>query len=69
MPWFASSAVLAYIGANMAIGATVMHVLLWYGKDIIENIRKYRVSFFSFLWRALQGWMTDWSDFLILLGG
>ena len=30
----------------MSIGATVMHVLLWYGKDIIENIRKYRVSLF-----------------------
>ena len=33
----------------MSIGATVMHVLLWYGKDIIEVIRKYRVSSFLFL--------------------
>ena len=47
LPWFPSSAIIAYIGANMAIGATVTHVLLWYGKDIIEIIRKYRVSFFS----------------------
>lgn len=44
LPWFASSQVLTKIGSNLAIGATVMHVILWYGKDIIEVIRKYRVS-------------------------
>ena len=34
----------------MSIGATIMHVLLWYGKDIIKNIKRYRVSpfFLSF---------------------
>lgn len=44
LPWFASSQVLAKIGHNLAIGATITHVLIWYGKDIIEVIRKYRVS-------------------------
>ncbi|KAF8147837.1 peptide transporter MTD1 [Crassisporium funariophilum] len=44
LPWFASSQVLNKIGANLAIGATIMHVLLWYGKDIIEVIRKYRAG-------------------------
>ncbi|TFK37217.1 peptide transporter MTD1 [Crucibulum laeve] len=44
LPWFASSQVLTKIGANLAIGATIMHVLLWYGKDIIEVIRKYRAG-------------------------
>ncbi|TFK37218.1 peptide transporter MTD1 [Crucibulum laeve] len=44
LPWFASSQVLAKIGANMAIGATVMHVLVWYGKDIMEVIRMYRAG-------------------------
>ena len=44
LPWFPSSAVIANIGANMSIGATIMHVLLWYGRDIIQVIRKYRVS-------------------------
>ncbi|KAH6893967.1 peptide transporter MTD1 [Coprinopsis sp. MPI-PUGE-AT-0042] len=44
LPWFATSQVIAKIGANLAIGATVTHVLLWYGKDIIEVIRKYRAG-------------------------
>ncbi|KAF9552218.1 peptide transporter MTD1 [Agrocybe pediades] len=44
LPWFASSQVLTKIGANLAIGATIMHVILWYGKDIIEVIRKYRAG-------------------------
>ncbi|CAA7263920.1 unnamed protein product [Cyclocybe aegerita] len=44
LPWFASSQVLTKIGSNLAIGATIMHVILWYGKDIIEVIRKYRAG-------------------------
>ncbi|KAF9002895.1 peptide transporter MTD1 [Cyathus striatus] len=44
LPWYASSQVLTKIGANMAIGATIMHVILWYGKDIIEVIKKYRAG-------------------------
>lgn len=44
LPWFASSQVLTKIGNNLAIGATVMHVFLWYGKDIIEVIKKYKVA-------------------------
>lgn len=43
LPWFASSQVLAKIGHNLAIGATIVHVLLWYGKDIVEVVKKYRV--------------------------
>lgn len=42
LPWFATSQVLYKIGANLAIGATITHVLIWYGKDIIEVIRKER---------------------------
>ncbi|KAF8055167.1 peptide transporter MTD1 [Lyophyllum atratum] len=44
LPWFASSQVLAKIGANLAIGATIMHVIIWYGKDIIDVIKKYRAG-------------------------
>ncbi|KAF9462816.1 peptide transporter MTD1 [Collybia nuda] len=44
LPWFASSQVLAKIGANLAIGATITHVVLWYGVDIIEIIKKYRAG-------------------------
>lgn len=43
---------IADIGYNMSIGATVSHVLVWYGKDIIEIIKKYKVSFSSFLLRV-----------------
>lgn len=28
------------VGSNMAIGATVVHVFLWYGRDIIDMIKK-----------------------------
>jgi hypothetical protein len=44
LPWFASSQVIAKIGHSLAIGATITHVFIWYGKDIIDVIRKYRVS-------------------------
>ena len=58
LPWFASSGVINYIGSNLSIGATITHVLLWYGKDIIGVIRNYRVSFsylfFSFHSRVRQ---------------
>ncbi|KAJ3542748.1 hypothetical protein NMY22_g3390 [Coprinellus aureogranulatus] len=42
LPWFASSQVVAKIGHSLAIGSTITHVFVWYGKDIIECIRKYR---------------------------
>ncbi|KAF6763837.1 peptide transporter MTD1 [Ephemerocybe angulata] len=42
LPWFASSQVISKLGGNMAIGATITHVFVWYGKDIIEVIKKYR---------------------------
>ncbi|KAH9476518.1 Oligopeptide transporter 2 [Psilocybe cubensis] len=44
LPWFASSQVISKIGFNLAIGATVTHVFIWYGKDIVEVIRKYRAG-------------------------
>ncbi|KAG6857483.1 hypothetical protein H0H87_002108 [Tephrocybe sp. NHM501043] len=44
LPWFASSQVLTKIGANLAIGATITHVGIWYGKEIIEVIQKYRAG-------------------------
>lgn len=25
---------------NLAIGATIVHVIIWYGKDIIEVVKK-----------------------------
>ncbi|KAG6885082.1 hypothetical protein C0993_006043, partial [Termitomyces sp. T159_Od127] len=44
LPWFASSQVLTRIGSNLAIGATIMHVVIWYGKDIVDVIKKYRAG-------------------------
>jgi len=44
LPWFASSQVISKVGWNLAIGATITHVLIWYGKEILEVIRQYRVS-------------------------
>ncbi|KAJ7132712.1 peptide transporter MTD1 [Mycena filopes] len=44
LPWFASSQVLTKIGTNLSIGATITHVVLWYGKDIIEVIKRYRAG-------------------------
>ncbi|KAG2006353.1 peptide transporter MTD1 [Coprinopsis cinerea AmutBmut pab1-1] len=44
LPWFASSQVVAKIAHNLAIGSTITHVLIWYGKDIIQVIRKYRAG-------------------------
>ncbi|KAF7351730.1 Oligopeptide transporter 3 [Mycena sanguinolenta] len=44
LPWFASSQVLTKIGTNLSIGATITHVVLWYGKDIIEVIERYRAG-------------------------
>ncbi|KAJ7764345.1 OPT oligopeptide transporter protein-domain-containing protein [Mycena metata] len=44
LPWFASSQVLTKIGTNLSIGATITHVVLWYGRDIIEVIRRYRAG-------------------------
>ncbi|KAJ7128699.1 peptide transporter MTD1 [Mycena epipterygia] len=44
LPWFASSQVLTKIGTNLSIGATITHVILWYGKDIIEVIKRYRAG-------------------------
>lgn len=43
LPWFASSQVINRISSNLAIGATITHVLVWYGRDIIDVIKKYRV--------------------------
>ncbi|KAG6915154.1 hypothetical protein DXG01_012971 [Tephrocybe rancida] len=44
LPWFASSQVLTKIGANLAIGATITHVAVWYGKEIVDVIRKFRAG-------------------------
>ena len=42
----------------MSIGATIMHVVLWYGKDIIEIIR---VSFFFFM--VLENYIENLTNF------
>ncbi|ESK86285.1 oligopeptide transporter [Moniliophthora roreri MCA 2997] len=47
LPWFAGSNVLYKIGANLAIGATFTHVVLWYGKEIKEAISSYRSGDYS----------------------
>ncbi|KAJ8079376.1 hypothetical protein PM082_021881 [Marasmius tenuissimus] len=44
LPWFSGAQVLYRIGQNLAIGATFMHVGLWYGKEIIDAIRMYRTG-------------------------
>jgi hypothetical protein len=42
LPWFAPTNMLYSIGSNLAIGATITHVAVWYGKEIYENIQAYR---------------------------
>ncbi|KAL5526996.1 hypothetical protein ACEPAF_8725 [Sanghuangporus sanghuang] len=42
LPYFASSQVLTKIGSSLAIGATIVHVFLWYGRDVINVIKKER---------------------------
>jgi OPT family small oligopeptide transporter len=44
LPYFSAAQILWKIGGNLAIGATIMHVIVWYGKDIIEVIKKYRAG-------------------------
>lgn len=44
LPFFSSAQILWKIGSNLAIGATIMHVIVWYGKDIIDVIKKYRAG-------------------------
>ncbi|KAJ7643182.1 peptide transporter MTD1 [Mycena rosella] len=44
LPWLAGTQVLARIGVSLSIGATITHVIIWYGKDIIESIRRYRAG-------------------------
>jgi hypothetical protein len=47
LPYFSAAQILWKIGSNLAIGATIMHVIVWYGKDIIDVIKKYRVCCFG----------------------
>ena len=42
LPYFASSQVITMIGFNLAIGATIVHVFLWYSRDILNAIKKER---------------------------
>ncbi|KAJ7254207.1 peptide transporter MTD1 [Mycena rebaudengoi] len=44
LPWFASSQVLTKIGTNLSIGATITHVLVWHGKDIVRVIKQFRAG-------------------------
>jgi hypothetical protein len=44
LPWLASSRVIAKISNSLAFGSAVTHVLMWYGKDIINVFKMYRVS-------------------------
>jgi len=44
LPWFAPAQILMKIGTNLSIGATFTHVFLWYGKDIMQSIKKYKAG-------------------------
>lgn len=44
LPWFTPSNVMYLIGSNLAIGATLTHVLVWFGKPIMDSIKEYRAG-------------------------
>ncbi|KIY72610.1 OPT superfamily oligopeptide transporter [Cylindrobasidium torrendii FP15055 ss-10] len=38
LPWFAPSQIITKIGSSLAFGATITHLILWNGKQLIEAI-------------------------------
>ncbi|GAA5928903.1 hypothetical protein JCM1841_001289 [Sporobolomyces salmonicolor] len=42
IPWYAPTNAVYYLGCNLAIGATLTHVAIWYAKPIIEAFKRYR---------------------------
>ncbi|GAA5965378.1 hypothetical protein JCM8115_002013 [Rhodotorula mucilaginosa] len=42
LPWYAASNAIYYLGCNLAIGATLTHVGLWYWRPILNAIRQFK---------------------------
>ncbi|GAA5873783.1 hypothetical protein JCM1840_002073 [Sporobolomyces johnsonii] len=42
IPWYAPTNAIYYLGCNLAIGATLTHVAIWYGKPILAAFKSYR---------------------------
>ncbi|BGP50986.1 hypothetical protein JCM10450v2_006912 [Rhodotorula kratochvilovae] len=42
IPWYAASNALYYLGCNLAIGATLTHVAIWYWRPILNAIKGFR---------------------------
>jgi hypothetical protein len=38
-PWQSGSSVIYYLGISMSIGATIVHIMLWHGKEIWASFR------------------------------
>ncbi|GAA6061462.1 hypothetical protein JCM10212_005665 [Sporobolomyces blumeae] len=42
LPWYAASNAIYYLGCNLAIGATLSHVAIWYWRPIVDAFKLYR---------------------------
>ncbi|SCZ99587.1 BZ3500_MvSof-1268-A1-R1_Chr3-1g06126 [Microbotryum saponariae] len=42
LPWYSTSNAIYYIGSNLAIGATLTHVILWFMPSIVKAFKEYR---------------------------
>ncbi|KDE06610.1 hypothetical protein MVLG_03106 [Microbotryum lychnidis-dioicae p1A1 Lamole] len=42
IPWYSTSNAIYYIGSNLAIGATLTHVILWFMPSIVKAFKEYR---------------------------
>ncbi|KAI5475579.1 hypothetical protein MNV49_001135 [Pseudohyphozyma bogoriensis] len=42
LPWYAPSNAIYYLGCNLAIGATITHVFLWFMPSMINAFKEYR---------------------------
>ena len=42
IPWYAASNAIYYLGCNLAIGATLTHVAIWYWRPILNAIKGFR---------------------------
>jgi len=42
IPWYAASNAIYYLGCNLAIGATLTHVAIWYWRPILNAVKGFR---------------------------
>ena len=42
VPWYAASNAVYYLGSNLAIGATLTHVGIWYWRPILNAVKGFR---------------------------